>query len=80
MTKVTRRRSDGQRQIRIRGTPWTSSSIYPKTRICLSYYFAPFTNSPDINRGLSPTTFLWRIATLLLLLSHFSRVQLCATP
>ena len=29
----------------------------------LSYYFVPFTNSPDINRGLSPTTFLWRKST-----------------
>ena len=33
-------------------------SIYPKTRICLFYYFTTFTNSSDINRGLSPTTFL----------------------
>ena len=38
-------------QIRTRGTPWTCSSIYPKTRICLSYYFVPFTNSSDIYRG-----------------------------
>ena len=29
----------------------------PQTRICLSYYFMPFTNSSDIYRGLSPTTF-----------------------
>ena len=52
------------RQIRTRGTPWTCSSIYPKTRICLSYYFVPFTNSSDINRGLSPTTFLWKNVNL----------------
>ena len=34
----------------------------PQTKICLStvYYIMPFTNSSDINRGLSPTTFLWR--------------------
>ena len=51
------------RQIRTRGNPWTSSNIYPKTRICLSYYFVPFTNSSDINRELSPTIFLWRKST-----------------
>ena len=60
MTKVMRRRSDGQRRVRIQGTPWTSSSTYPKTRICPSYYSVPFTSSPDINRVLSPTTFLWK--------------------
>ena len=32
----------------------------PQTKICLStvYYVMPFTNSSDINRGLSLTTFL----------------------
>ena len=40
-----------------RGSPWTCLSIYPKTRICLFYYFTTFTNSSDINKGLSPTTF-----------------------
>ena len=45
------------RRIRTRGARWTCSSIYPKTRICLSYYFMPFINSSDINRGLSLTTF-----------------------
>ena len=63
MTKVMWRGPDMQRQIRTRGAPWTCSSIYPKTRICLSYYFVPFTNSSDINRGLSPTTFLWKKST-----------------
>ena len=43
--------------------PWTCSSIYPKTRVCLSYYFMPFTNSSDINRGLSSTTFFWEKLT-----------------
>ena len=38
----------------LREPPWTYSSIYPKTRICLPYYIMPFTNSSDINRGLSP--------------------------
>jgi len=33
-------------------------SVYPQTRICLFYYFMTFTNSSDINGGLSPTTFL----------------------
>ena len=36
MTKVMRRKPDRQRWIRIRGTPWTCSSIYPKTRVCLT--------------------------------------------
>ena len=27
----------------------------------LSYYFVPFTNSSDINRWLSLTTFLWKV-------------------
>ena len=58
MTKVMWRGPDMQRQIRTRGPPWTCSSIYPKTRICLFYYFTTFTNSSDIGRGLSPTTFL----------------------
>ena len=26
----------------------------------LSYYIMPFTNSSDINKGLSPTNFLWK--------------------
>ena len=38
----------------LREPPWTYSSIYPKTRICLPYYIMPFTNSSDINRGLFP--------------------------
>ena len=29
----------------------------------LSYYFMPFTNSSDVNRGLSPKTFLWKKST-----------------
>ena len=41
-----------------RALPWICLSIYPKTRICLFYYFMTFTNSSDINGGLSPTTFL----------------------
>ena len=54
ITKVMRKRPDRQRWIRPRGTPWICLSIYPKTRICLSYCFVPFTNSSDINRG-----YLW---------------------
>ena len=46
----------GKGEIRPRGDPF--SSISPKTRICLSYCFVSFTNSSDINSGLSPTTFL----------------------
>ena len=53
------------RWIRTQGTPWTCSSIYPETKVCLStvYYIILFTNSSDINRGLCPTTFLWRKST-----------------
>ena len=63
MTQVMRRRPDRQRQVRIRETPQTCSSIYLKNQN-LSYYFVPFTNSSDINRGLSLTTFLWRKSNL----------------
>ena len=38
-------------------------SEYPKTRICLFYYFISFTNCSDIKRGLFPTTFLWKKLT-----------------
>ena len=64
---MTRSRGETRqaRRIRTRGTPWTGSSIYPDTKICLStvYYIMPFTNSFGITRGLSPTTFLWRKST-----------------
>ena len=63
MTKVMRRGPDRQRWIRPHEIFWICSSIYPKTRICLSYYFVPFTNSSDINRGLPLTTFLWKKST-----------------
>ena len=47
------------RRARTRGVPlWASLNIYPKTKICLFYHFTTFTNSSDINGGLSPTTFL----------------------
>ena len=58
--KVMRKRPDKQG---LKEPPWTCSSIYPKTRICLSYCFMPFTNSSDINRGLSLTTFLQKKST-----------------
>ena len=35
-----------------------SQASTPKTKNCLLYYIMPFTNSSDINRGLSPTTFI----------------------
>ena len=65
MTKVMWRRPDRQRHIRARGIPWTCSSTYPETKICLStvHYIMPFNHSSDISRGLSPTTFLWRKST-----------------
>ena len=36
---------------------------HPPQNHSLSYYFVPLTNSSDINRGLSPTTFLWKKST-----------------
>ena len=39
MTKVMWRRPDRQRQIRTRGIPWTCSSIFPETKICLSIVY-----------------------------------------
>ena len=60
--KVMRESPDGQGKSGLKGAPppphWICLSIYPKTRICLFYYFTTFTSSSDINRGLSPTTFL----------------------
>ena len=49
-----KRKSPDKQGLRTRWTPWTHSSIYPQTRICLSYYFMSFTSSSDISRGLSP--------------------------
>ena len=54
MTKVMRRGSDMQSRIRTREAPWTCLSIYPKTKICLFYYFTTFTNSSDIKGGAIP--------------------------
>ena len=48
-------KSPDEQGLRTRWTPWTCSSIYPQTRICLSYYFMSFTSSSDISRGLSLT-------------------------
>ena len=55
--KVKRESPDGQGESGLTGLPWICLSVYPKTRICLFYYFMTFTNSSDINEGLSPTTF-----------------------
>ena len=35
----------------------------PNQNLPTVYYIMPFTNSSDINRGLSPTTFLWKKST-----------------
>ena len=32
------------RRVRARGPPWICLSVYPKTKICLFYYFTTFTN------------------------------------
>ena len=47
----------------LNGPPGPAQASISKTRICLSYYFMSFTNSSDINRGLSPTTFFWKKLT-----------------
>ena len=47
-------KSPDKQGLRTQRTPWTCSSIYPQTRICLSYYFMSFTSSSDISRGRSP--------------------------
>ena len=52
--KVMQKSSDKQ-GLRTQRTPWTCSSFYPQTRICLSYYFMSFTYASDISRGLSQT-------------------------
>ena len=57
MTKVMRRVLVCKGKSGLEGPPWTCLSIYPKTRICLFYYFTTFTNSSDSHGGLSPTTF-----------------------
>ena len=52
--KVMRESSDGQGESELKGPPpppCTCLSIYPKTRICLFYYFMTFTNSSDIYGG-----------------------------
>ena len=52
--KVMWKRPDKQ-GFRTQETPWTCLSIYPQTRLCLSYYFRSFTSSSDSSRGLSLT-------------------------
>ena len=58
MTRSCGRALTGQASQSSRGPPRICLRVYPKTRICLFYYFTTFTNSSDINRVLSPTTFL----------------------
>ena len=60
MTRSWGRALTGKASQSSRAPPWICLSVYPKTRICLFYYFTTFTNSSDINGGLSPITFLWR--------------------
>ena len=57
--KVMRESSDGQGESELEPPPPTLDlpERLHQTRICLFYYFMTFTNSPDINGGLSPTTF-----------------------
>lgn len=64
MTRSSGRGLTGKASQGSRGAPWTFLSVYPKTRICLFYYFTTFTNSSDINEGLSLTTFLCKVINL----------------
>ena len=48
-------KSPDEQGLRTQWTPWTCSSICPRTRICLSYYFMSFTSSSDTSKGLSLT-------------------------
>ena len=50
-------RPDMQRQVRAQGAPLDLPEHLPQNQN-LFYYFTTFTNSSDINGGLSPTTFL----------------------
>ena len=52
--KVMRESPDGQGESELEGPPRICLSVYPKTRICLFYYFMTFTNSSDINGGAIP--------------------------
>ena len=47
----------------LRGPPGFSQASTPKTRVCLPYCIMLFAYASDINRGLSPTTFLWKKLT-----------------
>ena len=58
MTKVMQRGLICKGESGLEGPPWFCLSIYPKTRICLFYYFTTFTNSSDINGGLCSIAFL----------------------
>ena len=54
MTKVMWRGLICKGETGLKGPPWTCPSIYPKTKICLFYYFTTFTNFSDINVGAIP--------------------------
>ena len=62
MAKVMRKRPDGQRRDQDSRDPLDLLEHLPPNQN-LSYYFMSFTNSSDINRGLSLTTFLWKELT-----------------
>ena len=49
MTKVMQRGLICKGESGLKGPSWTCTSIYPKTKICLFYYFTTFTNFSDIN-------------------------------
>ena len=63
MTKVMRRRSDRRRWIRTRGIPWTCSSIYRKTKICLLFTILCLSPTLLTLTGGYP----WRKSTFLLI-------------
>ena len=56
--KVMWRRPDRQGGSGLKGLPGPARASTPNQNLSTVYYITPFTNSSDINRGLSPTTFL----------------------
>ena len=49
--KVMRESPDGQGESELEGPPWICLSVYPKTRICLFYYFMTFTTPLTFTGG-----------------------------
>ena len=61
--KVMWKRSDEQGGSELKGPPGSAQHLPKNQNLSTVYYIMPFTNSSDINRGLSQTTFLWKKST-----------------